>query len=1060
MKKGTVLIVLFALCGSASLLQAWDNVWWAEPDVIYYGESMETPEPTLNKRALIIVAKFPEDTVTYYPALYDSLIAPSMDSVGVGKYVWSITNFLDKASWGQYHMTGSVNPGMNHQYVVAPHSLEWYKQWPFSKKWGITNRVDTLEAHLIAAIDSVVDFKDYDYNNDGYAEYVFFVHPLNPESGFWNYNANKPDSSNRGYSAVRAAIVTSDTRQGYPNQYIKVTTRSRFGAAMSYYHPNQNLKIDHAAASNLACHELGHSFMNEDITHLKRSSGAYFQNLPDRYDIADSGNWNTTSAGIGKYSVMQMGYFTNHPQLYTPWERILLGWLTPTEINQNAQNSLLNDFNGDGRYKAYLIPVDSVKLDTAGWSQWLREYFLVVNYQGDDHWLNDLGRAWPNQLDSGPASDANGVLVWHINERFWDAANQNSELAKVEDLECAEGLKNLDASGPSPMGTEAGWDRLDRWAMLSDTGATRAWNSPITGVDATTCYYTDFFNPSYKGAFHTLTNPSSDGYNCDPRIYNPQWYNQLMYTYPGSTEVSERLVLQNLPTHVGLEGIHYDVDTDIKLCIRRSRIWTDEQMAMDRTTQRKFICDSEDTFHFIYPLRGRVYYTKTYDPSLIWFKAELVGPNPLAYDTIGYGIWPALTLDENREPLVVFFDTSCSKTIYNRRDTFAFLIDGIVDQILIDTLWITPETLRLSGIAGPVAIDYGIGGTIGGVVNPGGTDVSNPPGGGGSGIGSVHLAYITRENNQDKLCYAHFFKTTPDSLIEEILDTAFTEDTRILGASIEVDSQYNKVYIAYGCKKGDTAACYYLMKNSSGWHGPYKFASSKSDTLGEPLVPFLNIDGSYVWAVFNANDNVYIASKPRSTNDTFYTSVLVTDMRGRNRYPQVGGDAVTWTNYATDDSSNVYKRTWPGGATTRFDAAYDGKSYFAQVTKTASGSAQLYQHGIFSGPKWAIYNGSGGNQESDGKPIPFIPPTGFKMSIPNNILVGSRLSIFTTGGDCMITVYDVSGRQVARQELKGIQKLARIETPLDCDGWAKGVYFVRAIPKDGKVATSKVVLVK
>ncbi len=1051
--------LFFAVVLIFSSLHATNYEWWMEPD---QQPGQDTSSycsiHTGAQKVLVLISKFPEDTATYYPPFYDSLLAPcTWELLNNPKYKWSISNYLYTASWGNLKMIGEVNPGMGGRYITAPHSFEWYLDT------CKTDRLFTFEKDIINAIDPYVDFNDYDTTDDKLVDFLFFIDPLNPAARFGfkdSLGVFHRDSSNQGFvrncSGDKEYFETNDKWDKDTTKYVTVTQRVNIGSAMSYYDLDPGDRINLLVTCAGCLHELGHYFNSQTVNYpLKQSNGDYEHALPDRYDY---GTYHG-SGGAGKYTAMQLGCWIKHAQLYTPWERMVLGWFKPMEINTNSQNVTLGDFNlatTDETRRAYLIPVDSITRYPpveCTWPNLLREYFLIANYQPDDHWLDELGRCFPEELELGAKPGADGLLVWHVNDRFWCSDNMNNELAKYEDLECAEGLKNLYGNGPSPFGTEAGWDRIDRWSWWSDSSQTRWWAS---NNKASMCDSSDFFNPAYKTAFHTLMNPSSDGYNNrTPYTYT---YN---FTYPDNSV--ERFHLQNLPTHVSLEGIHYSSPGVIQLCIRRSRIWTDEEVAMDRTTQRKFICDSDDTFHFIYPLKGHIYYTKTYDPSLIWFKAEMVGPQPLYYDSIGYGIWPALALDNNNSPMAVFFDTSCSKVLYSyREETIDSAVVAGILQPRPDTTWKYPlDTLDLSGIPGPVAIDYGYG-TYGSTVNPGGIDGTVPPGSGTDGPGTVHLAYITRDNGQDKLCYARFFKTKPENLAEEILDTDFTEDTRILGASIEVDSQYNRIYIAYGCRKGDTSACYYFMKNSSGWNGPYKFASSKSDTLGEPLVPFLDIESNTteVLAVFNANDKVYVVSKPRSNDNLFSTATQVSNVSGRNRYPQVGGNEVTWTCYVTADSGNVYKRTLPGGTTTRFDAAYDGKSYFAHVTKYGSGAAELYQHGTFTGPKWAIYNGSGGNQESDGKPVVFIPPSVFKMSIPDNILVGSKLSIFTTGGDCMITVYDVSGRQVVRQELKGVQKLARIETPVDCDGWAKGVYFVRAVPKDGKVATSKVVLVR
>lgn len=95
MKKAllSTLILIFSL-------QATPFLWWNDPGPELAEQPSEVMLDTAGDvKALILVSKFPEDTAVLYPPLYDSLIAPVIDSVDDSLYRWSITNFLYTASW-------------------------------------------------------------------------------------------------------------------------------------------------------------------------------------------------------------------------------------------------------------------------------------------------------------------------------------------------------------------------------------------------------------------------------------------------------------------------------------------------------------------------------------------------------------------------------------------------------------------------------------------------------------------------------------------------------------------------------------------------------------------------------------------------------------------------------------------------------------------------------------------------------------------------------------------------------------------------------------------------
>ncbi|MBN2380714.1 T9SS type A sorting domain-containing protein [candidate division WOR-3 bacterium] len=82
------------------------------------------------------------------------------------------------------------------------------------------------------------------------------------------------------------------------------------------------------------------------------------------------------------------------------------------------------------------------------------------------------------------------------------------------------------------------------------------------------------------------------------------------------------------------------------------------------------------------------------------------------------------------------------------------------------------------------------------------------------------------------------------------------------------------------------------------------------------------------------------------------------------------------------------------------------------------------------------------------------------MSLSRQLLRGNRFSVFTTGGECEVSIFDVTGRKVTKLEVEQGKFGATVETPIQCNNWSAGVYFVRAVHDESAIRTAKVVLLK
>ena len=191
-------------------------------------------------------------------------------------------------------------------WVTVPQTESWYA----NGNSGLGTRVRTLIRDALDAVDSQIDFSQFDTDADGRIDSIAFIH-----SGYgaeWGgTDAFGTTSANRIWSH-RWNLGTNG-----PN--LNVWTSAE-GIDVWDYHISPGLwgtsgsGIGHIGVT---AHETGHFF-----------------GLPDLYDTEGTG------AGIGSYGMMANSWGFDGSQLYpphfSPWSKIFLGWVTPTVISAPA----------------------------------------------------------------------------------------------------------------------------------------------------------------------------------------------------------------------------------------------------------------------------------------------------------------------------------------------------------------------------------------------------------------------------------------------------------------------------------------------------------------------------------------------------------------------------------------------------------------------------------------------------------------------------------------------------------------------------------------------------
>ncbi len=309
---------------------------------------------------------------------------------------YSITKYYDEVSNTLLTVTGDVIG-----WFPADSGAAWYEGSNNGLNPG-TDRTGDFIQELLNQADPLIDFSQYDNDNNGTVDLIAILHPL--------VGGECPGSSHiwahrwvyRGWKGVPYTTADGVTVDDYVIQ-------SGVGG------PGGCTASDTMEIGTMT-HELGHGILN----------------YPDLYDT--SGN----SEGIGWWGLMGSGNWNvqSSPAHLSAWSKDEAGWVTVDTINvsQGTGSQTLRP----------VVPNDTVlRVEISG----TNEYFLLENRQGNGSEAGFL---------RGP-----GLLIWHIDPDRIAArrgANQvNAIVPHGVDLEQADGQDHLgnnvnrgDAGDPWP----------------------------------------------------------------------------------------------------------------------------------------------------------------------------------------------------------------------------------------------------------------------------------------------------------------------------------------------------------------------------------------------------------------------------------------------------------------------------------------------------------------------------------------------------------------------------------------------------------------------------------
>lgn len=303
--------------------------------------------------------------------------------------------------------------------VIGPVTLPKKYSYYGANKGSSTDNPVALEEFVREACtlaDPLVDFSQYDHNQDGFIDNIYFFYAGKGEADSGDGNAIWPHSAYYADIAKEAGVT------------------------------QKSLKLDGIEVGNYTC---SNEINGTIITPQPAGIGTFVHEfghvlgLADHYDV----NYGITTFAPGSFDTMAQASYNNNgntPAAFSAYERACLGWLDLTILKNGVDTlNVLPDLNDSN--KAYMVPVGGTND---------QEYFIMENRQQ---------KGWDAFIPG------HGMLLWHIDydAKAWEKNELNitGTHQRVDIVEADNKLTDNTRSGdPFPGTSNVTQCNLTSWA--------------------------------------------------------------------------------------------------------------------------------------------------------------------------------------------------------------------------------------------------------------------------------------------------------------------------------------------------------------------------------------------------------------------------------------------------------------------------------------------------------------------------------------------------------------------------------------------------------------------
>lgn len=321
-----------------------------------------------SKKGLVILVNFQDKSFTKTQQNFDD----QFNKVGYNSnyHVGSVHDYFYDQSYQQFDLSfdvvGPVTVSKNMAYYGA-HKGNNNDSYPA-----------TMVREACVLVKDLVDFKDYDWDNDGYVDQVFVIYA--------------------GYGEAQGA--SSNTI--WPHEW-NLSSASYYGDGQGRLYQD-GVYIDTYACS---CELSGKSGSTMDGIGTACHEFSHCLGYPDLYDTDYSGGW-----GMDHWDLMCSGSYNGPngrgetPAGYTSFERWLAGWLEPVELKEGKSVTGMKPLNNNP--EAYIIYNDKNSNE-----------FIMLENRKNDKWFKYVGTK----------TNAYGLLAIHVdyNASIWAQNKPNDD---------------------------------------------------------------------------------------------------------------------------------------------------------------------------------------------------------------------------------------------------------------------------------------------------------------------------------------------------------------------------------------------------------------------------------------------------------------------------------------------------------------------------------------------------------------------------------------------------------------------------------------------------------
>jgi len=361
--------------------------------------------PKANWKTLAVCVGFPDLGGVVFPQFFDTLLFAQTYHTGP-----SLRQFYNRASYGNLDII-AVDLPSTLAWKTMPNNRRYYTALGGTFTYGMgayPNNSQKLCEDLIAIIDPLVNFADYDNNGDSYVDGIVIIH------------------------AGREGAISLDTLDIWSHRWAINTPLLRDGVYIYNYCVDSEYRyVSGDQTVGTFAHEFGHIL-----------------GLPDLYDYTVPFD----AYGLGYWSLMAYGGWNgdlgapdtlagSSPAFLDAWSRVKLGFVTPTNVTC---------------YTPW-VTIPAVEDSAKVYKLW-----TYGNYAGNEYFLVENRY----QIFTDTALAGWGLLIYHVDENQTNNNNQwwpGQPAANhyMVALEQADGLYNLDHGSNGMDYTDPFWQNYN-----------------------------------------------------------------------------------------------------------------------------------------------------------------------------------------------------------------------------------------------------------------------------------------------------------------------------------------------------------------------------------------------------------------------------------------------------------------------------------------------------------------------------------------------------------------------------------------------------------------------